>query len=89
MNAHLYDFIKNRASIMESIIRSPICRTESLATNRTFVSSTSSLSGFIERMTDDITLVKHFIMGTRGVWTTTAFYRIFVLHTCFILDLYK
>ena len=74
---------------MESIIRSPICRTESLATNRTFEPSTSSLSGFIEGMTDDITLVKHLIMGTRGVWTTTAFYRIFVLHTCFILDLYK
>ena len=74
---------------MESIIRSSICRTESLVAKRTFVPSTSSLSGFIERITDDITLVKHLIMGAKGVWTTTAFYRIFVLHTCFILDLYK
>ena len=74
---------------MESIIRSPICRTESLVANRTFVPSTPSLTGFIEGMTDDITLVKHLIMGTRGIWTTTAFYRIFILHTCFTLDLYK
>ena len=71
---------------MESIIRSPICRTESLVTNRTFIPSTSSLSGFIEGMTDDIALVKHLIMGTGGVWTTPAFYRIFTLHTCFIPD---
>ena len=74
---------------MESIIRNPICRTESLATNRTFVPSTSSLACFIEGMMDDITLVKHLIMGTRGVWTTTAFYRIFVIHTCYTLDSYK
>ena len=40
MNAHLYNFIKNRASIMESIIRSPICRTESLVTKLTSVPST-------------------------------------------------
>ena len=74
---------------MESIISSPICRAESLFAKSTFVPSTSSLTGFIEGMTDDITLVKHLIMGTRGVWTTTTFYRSFVLHTCFILDLYK
>ena len=71
---------------MESIIRSPICRTESLVTKRTFVPSTSSLTGFIEGMTDDIALVKHLIMGTEGVWTTTFFCRIFALHTCFIPD---
>ncbi len=70
---------------MESIIRSPICRTESLVTKRTLVPSTSSLTGFIEGMTDDIALVKHLIMGTGGVWTTTVFYWIFALHTCFIL----
>ena len=69
---------------MESIIRSPICRTESLVTKRTFVPSTSSLTGFIEGMTDDIARVKHLIMGTGGVWTTPAFYRIFTLHTYFI-----
>ena len=69
---------------MESIIRSPICRTESLVTKRTFVPSTSSLTGFIEGMTDDIALVKHLIMGTGGVWTTTVFYWIFALHICFI-----
>ena len=74
---------------MESIIRSPICRAESLVATCTFVPSTSSLTGFIEGMRDDITLVKHLIMVARGVWTTTDFYRIFVLHTCFILDLYK
>ena len=69
---------------MESIIRSPICRTESLVTKRTSVPSTSSLTGFIEGMTYDIALVKHLIMGTGGVWTTTVFYWIFTLHTCFI-----
>ena len=69
---------------MESIIRSPMCRTESLVTKCTFVSSTSSLTGFIEGMTYDIALVKHLIMGTEGVWTTTVFYWIFTLHTCFI-----
>ena len=71
---------------MESIIWSSICRTESLATNRTFVPSTSSLSGFIEGMTDDIALVKHLIMGTGGVWTTPIFYQIFTLYTYFIPD---
>ena len=71
---------------MESIIRSPICRTESLVTKRTFVPSTSSLTGFIEGMTDDIALVKHLIMGTGGVWTTSVFYRTFTLHTYFIPD---
>ena len=69
---------------MESIIRSPICRTESLVTKRTFVPSTSSLTGFIEGMTDDIALVKHLIMGTGDIWTTTVFYLTFALHTCFI-----
>ena len=71
---------------MESIIRSPICRTESLVTKRTFVPSTSSLTSFIEGVTDNITLIKHLIMGTGGVWTTPVFYRIFTLHTCFIPD---
>ena len=71
---------------MESIIRSPICRTESLVTKLTSVPSTSPLTVFIEGMTDDIALVKHLIMGTGGVWTTPAFYRIFTLHTCFIPD---
>ena len=71
---------------MESIIRSPICRTESLVTKRTFVPSTSPLTVFIEGMTDDIALVKHLIMGTGGVWTTPVFYRIFTLHTYFIPD---
>ena len=32
---------------------------------------------------DDIALVKHLIMDTEGVWTTTVFYRIFALHTYF------
>jgi hypothetical protein len=71
---------------MESIIRSPICRTKSLVTKRTSVPSTSPLTVFIEGMTDDIALVKHLIMGTGGVWTTPGFYRIFTLHTYFILD---
>ena len=71
---------------MESIIRSPICRTESLVTKLTSVPSTSPLTVFIEGMTDDIALVKHLIMGTGGVWTTPAFYRIFTLHTYFIPD---
>ena len=67
---------------MESIIRSPICRTESLVTKRTSIPSTSSLTGFIEGMTDDIALVKHLIMGKGDVWTTPVFYRIFAFHTC-------
>ena len=69
---------------MKSIIRSSRCRTESLVTTCTFVTSTSSLTGFIEGMTYDIALVKHLIMGTGGVWTTPVFYWIFTLHTCFI-----
>ena len=71
---------------MESIIRSPICRTESLVTKLTSVPSTSPLTVFIEGMTDDIALVKHLIMDTGDVWTTMVFYRIFALHTCFIPD---
>ena len=66
---------------MESIIRSPICRTESLVTKRTSVPSTSSLTGFIEGMMDDITLVKHLIMGTGGVWTTPDFYSSYMFYT--------
>ena len=81
---HGSDIIEAGARTLQTVVCGPISRREGPTTVLTTVSAPPSLTGFVEGMTDDITLSMLSKIRTVFVWTGEVFEAVFVVHTCVI-----